>query len=147
MRRLTIRRIELSSLARWGCVSGVLTALVPGLCLGGIAFSLLRAARSTVESWRNTKIDLIFGQSISVDFVELLHLQSLLDYLRTLDALGFFGVLLFTLIFGLLAGLFVGLNLVILGLIYNAVSRVSGGIGVDVVDSHKPDVPGPMSRF
>lgn len=132
MKHFTIRRFELSSLARWGCVSGVLTALIPGLCSGWIVFTLLRAARTTIESWRNASIDLPLVGGVPINFVDLLKLQPLLDNLRSLDALGFFGILLFTLAFGLLGGLFVALNLFILGLIYNAVSRVAGGIGVDV---------------
>lgn len=134
MKRLNIRRIELSSLARWGCVSGMLTALIPGLCAGWASFTLLRILRSTVESWRTVKIDIPLIGGLPVNVVDLLGLASFLDWLRSADALGMFGVLLFTGAFALIAGLFVMLNLMILGLIFNAVSGIAGGIGVEVSD-------------
>ncbi|HEY6042184.1 MAG TPA: hypothetical protein VIX58_08645 [Anaerolineae bacterium] len=132
MKRFTIRRFELGSLARWGCVTGALTALFPGLCAGWVLFTLLRAVRSTVEGWRSAKIDIPLIGALPVNVVDLLGLQSLLDGLRGADALGLLGVLLFTVAFAVLAGLFVMLNLLILGLIFNGVSSVAGGIGVEV---------------
>lgn len=134
MKRLRIRRIELASLARWGCVSGVFTALVPGLCAGWAFFTLLRMVRSTVESWRTVKIDIPLIGGLPVNIVDLLGLASFLDWLRNADALGMFGVLLFTGAFALIAGLFVMLNLMILGFIFNTVSGIAGGIGVEVSD-------------
>ena len=103
-------------------------------------FSFLRVAKTTVESWRTAKIDVPFVGGIPVNFVDLLKLQPLLDWLRDADALGFFGVLLFTFAFAFLVGLFVALNLFLLGLIFNAVSKVAGGIGVEVRESNQSSV-------
>lgn len=136
--RIIVRRFGIGSLARWGCISGALTALLPGLCLGWVVFAALRAARATVEGWQTARIALPLNQSLNLNFVDLLNLQSLLDALRSADAWGFAGVLLVAVGLALVLGLFVMLNVVLLGLLFNSAARLAGGISVETEPAPPP---------
>jgi hypothetical protein len=132
MTRLTIRRFEISSLARWGCMTGAAMAVLPACACSWLTFRVIHAIRQMIEGWRAVNVDLLFRQTVSLDVVGLLHLEGVLNALQTVDAQGVFGMLLMTVVFVALLGIFIALVLSALGLGYNALAHLVGGIAVEV---------------
>lgn len=118
-----VRRLGLGSLVRWGFAAGALVACCPALALSALLFIVTASLHRVVEGWRDVGISLL-GQRLSLDLVELLHLQKFLDLLRAADALGVFGILLAGLTLSLVLGFVVAFALALLGVFYNATGRL-----------------------
>ncbi len=84
---------------------------------------VVAAVRRVVEGWRDVGVSFL-GQRLSLNMLDLLHLQSFAEVLRNLAGLGVFGILLLALALAALLGLIVALALVLLGLFYNLTGRL-----------------------
>ncbi len=117
-RSYVIKRIGISALARWGFVAGALVACFPAFGCSAIFFSVTAAVRGMVEGWRDVGLT-VLGQRLSLDFVQLLHLNSFAQALSDINALGVLGILLLALVLALAVGVVVALSFVLLGVFYN----------------------------
>jgi hypothetical protein len=132
---------------RFGLVLGAVASAAPAcLCALG-ASSLVTAARNLLEAASQARIS-AFGQTLSLNLVEIVRLQPLLEALRSLETLGLL------LILGLAAGLVAGLaaasalTAVVVGVAYNLLAGVTGGLeyeagpaGKDEVRNQRPAPP------
>jgi hypothetical protein len=122
-RTFVIRRLGITSLARWGFVAGALVACLPAFACSALFFSVVAAVRRALEGWRDVGLTFL-GQRLSLDLIQLLHLQTFADALNSLAALGVFGILLLWLMFAAALGLVVALSFMLLGLFYNLTGKL-----------------------
>jgi hypothetical protein len=127
---LHVRRIGLLSAARFGCVTGAVSATPIGIVLAFVVHAILGWLRRTMEGWQNASIDVRLLGKIPVDLIQLLKLGDALSIVRRLDALPwvmvaavFVGLIL---AMGLLAAVFT----VWQALVYNSIAALSGGLEV-----------------
>ncbi len=118
-----ITRLGIASLARWGFAAGALVACLPALACSALFFSITAATHRVIESWRDVGFSLL-GQWLSLDLIQLLHLQTFANALNSLTALGVFGILLLWLVLAAALGLVVALAFILLGLFYNFTGRL-----------------------
>jgi hypothetical protein len=129
--RYRVRRIAPGSLSKFGCVLGALVSLFPSLLLAGCGLLLVGGVHRLLESWQQVEIHLL-GQSIPVDVVALLDLESALRTATILDGLSW-SVALIAVAIGCAVGGVVFLvfgNLA--GWLYNLVAALSGGLEVEL---------------
>ncbi len=129
--RYRVRRIAPGSLSKFGCVLGALVSLFPSLLLGGCGLLLVGGVHRLLEGWQQVEIHLL-GQSIPVDVVSLLDLDSALRTATILDGLSW-SVALVTVAIGCTLGGMVFLvfgNLA--GWLYNLVAALSGGLEIEL---------------
>lgn len=122
-RTYVVTRLGLGSLVRWGFAAGALVACFPALACSVLFFVLTASVHRTLEGWRDVGVTLL-GQRLSLDLINLLHLDRFLDLLRAADALGVFGILLAGLLLSFASGLIAALALALLGVFYNATGRL-----------------------
>ena len=79
--KYTIRRISLAPLAKFGCLLGTLISLLPSLFCSLSALRLLGLVRRWLEGWQEGEIE-ILGLPTTLNFIELLGLEPVLDLLR-----------------------------------------------------------------
>ncbi len=122
-RSYVITRVGIASLVRWGMVAGALVACLPAFACSALLFSATALLHRTLEGWRDIGIS-FFGQRLSLNLIELLHLQALANGVSALDALGVFGILVFWLLMSLALGLLVAAALALVGAFYNLTGRL-----------------------
>ncbi len=122
-RTYVITHLGIASLARWGFAAGAIVACLPAFACSAVFFSILTAIFHTVESWHDVGLSFL-GQRLSFDLVQALQLQSLVDLLQKLSALGVLGILLLWLGIAAAIGLIVALSFILLGLFYNFTGRL-----------------------
>jgi hypothetical protein len=126
-----IRRIAPGSLSKFGCVLGALVSLFPSVLLAGCGLLVVGGVHRLLESWQQTEVHLL-GQSIPVDVVALLDLESALRTATILDGLSS-SLALAIVALGCVVGGVVFLvfgNLA--GWLYNLVAALSGGLEVEL---------------
>ena len=125
-----VRRIGLLSAAKFGCVTGAVSATPIGIVLAFVIHTILGWLRRTMEGWQNASIDVGLLGKIPVNLIQLLKLGDALSAVRRLDDLPwvvvaavFVGV---ALAMGLLSAIFTGWQ----ALAYNSMAALSGGLEV-----------------
>lgn len=134
MNRVSIRKVNLLSALKFGCVLGALFSLVPSIVLALLAKWIIAATRALLESWQNLEITSILGQSVRVNLIERLGLLGALKTLRDIDGLAWFAVVLIVLVLVLLGGAIWALIASANAALYNLVARFSGGIEVELAN-------------
>lgn len=130
--RLRVRGIGLLSLAKFGCLLGGLAMVLPGLVCGVVGVGLVSAVRAWLESWQQFSLTLL-GQNLgSLDLVNALRLTAALERLRLLDQTGPLALLSITVAVSLLGGLLLALVVCLVGLGYNALAWLTGGLTLEV---------------
>ena len=141
MQRYTIRRVPIRPLLRFGLVLGGGLALPFGCLFALVIAKAISLLRHFLEAWQRAEYSLL-GQTIHLDFVQILNLDGVLQTLQTLDQrLGLVFVLALlsiTLGAGLVGALLVGLS----GGGYNLIAGLSGGIELQLAED-KPSPAGP----
>jgi len=82
-----VRRIGLISAAKFGFVTGAVTATPIGVAVAFIVHAIIGWLRRTLEGWQNTSIDVGLLGKIPVNLIQLLKLSDALATLRRLDDL------------------------------------------------------------
>jgi hypothetical protein len=140
--KAAIRRVSLASLARTGCLMGVVAAFLPSLLCGLAALALAGVLRGWLESWQTLTIT-VLGQDIaSFDLVQFLNLGGLQQFLHTLGSLSFGLLALLVLALALLTGLALALIVSLVGLAYNLLASVTGGLVVELQDARTSEHTG-----
>jgi len=127
MTRHTIRRIHLWPLARLGCALGAVLGVCPGLACSLAALQVAAILRRWLEN--RSAIALGF---LELDLVELLGLRPLLHALQTpaLSSAGFALALVVSV--SALSGLAIAGGILLVGLVYNLLARLTGGVIVEL---------------
>jgi hypothetical protein len=136
--RYRVRRIDLRSLSKFGCLLGAIIYLVPSLLGGFGGLLILREVRRTLESWQQVEWRLL-GQPIPIDVISLLRLGGVLHRVQVLDSLSWLLLILFMAGSCLLGGLLVLVVGDLAGWIYNLIARVSGGLEVELTEVSQSD--------
>jgi len=136
--RYRVRRIDLRSLSKFGCLLGAIIYLVPSLLGGFGGLLILREARQTLESWQQVEWRLL-GQPIPIDVISLLRLGGVLHRVQVLDSLSWLLLILVVAGSCLLGGLLFLVVGDLTGWIYNLIARVSGGLEVELTELSQGD--------
>ena len=129
---LRVRRIGLGSAARFGFITGVITATPVGILVAWITRVVVSNLRRLLESWQHATIDLGLLGKIQVDFIPLLKLSDALTTLRKLDELPVLVVAAIFVLIVLVAGLFTAITNGWQAYAYNSMAALSGGLEVQV---------------
>jgi hypothetical protein len=139
----TIRRISLSSLGRHGCVLGVAAAVLPSLACGLLLLVGAYQARSWLESWQALSVKLLGQEIARFDLVHFLGLERFLEVLRTATAVSGLTLLVTVVCMALASGLFLAGAMILVGLAYNGLALLTGGVVVETStrtnQDHRPD--------
>ena len=131
MTRLRIQRIHLPSLVRHGCLLAVALAAMVGLACGPIALWVAANAHRWIESWHELPISL-FGQEVArIDLVQALGLQHVAETLNAAASASPLIVLVSVAWLAAAVGLFLSVGALLLGLAYNGLASITGGIIVE----------------
>lgn len=129
--KYTVRRISLMPFARFGCLLGALASFIPSLICTLSGLWMAAILRQLLESWSQARFD-FFGKEISLNLLEFLGLESLLEMLQKIGlASGLAGLAIF-LFFSLAGGTLIGLISILIGLGYNFLARLTGGLVVEL---------------
>ncbi len=134
--KMSVRAIGLASLAKMGCLLGIVAAFLPSLLCGILATAAAAMLRGWLESWQAAAIrfdlPLIGEQVLSLNLVRMLRLENLLSFLDTVTAASFVTLALVVLALALVSGLFVAVIVTLVGLAYNFVASTTGGLVVEM---------------
>jgi hypothetical protein len=143
--KVTIRRVSLVSLGKHGCLLGGVAALLPSLVCSLLGLSAASILHRWMGSWQDLTISVLGQEVAQIDLVALAGLEGLLGQLRVVTGVSapllFLAVLALTLAFGLLLALIAAL----VGLAYNLLAHVTGGLVVDMQafgsGAEQPELP------
>ncbi len=130
--KVAIRRISLASLSRMGCLLGAVAAFLPSLLCGLLGLGLTILVRHWLEGWQQVTISLLGREIVSLDFVQLLGLEKLLDSLQALASASAPVLVLAVLILALACGALLAAIIGLVGLAYNLLAAATGGVVVDM---------------
>lgn len=129
---LRLRRIGLGSAAKFGFVTGAVTATPIGIVLAYVVHIAIGWLRHFLEGWQHATIDAGLLGKIDLDMIRLLKLGDALATLRKLDELPLVVVavayLVVVVIAGTLSAVFTGWQ----AFAYNSMAALSGGLIVEV---------------
>jgi hypothetical protein len=134
----TIRRFAITPLARFGCVLGTLVSVIPACLCSLPGLWLVSAIRHLLEGWRSVTLFDMLGQKVTVNFIDLLNLNDLLRALRFFDDRAWLTLVAAIFFFCLTGGLAFTAIAAILGLGYNQLGALSGGLVVELDERPKP---------
>lgn len=130
--KVTIRRVSLGSLGKMGCLLGSVAAFLPSLLCGLAATGLAVLLRRWLEGWQEVPISVLGREIASFDFVQLLHLEQVLNTLQTLTAVSAATLVLIVLGLALISGLLLAVIIMLVGLAYNGLAGLTGGLVVEM---------------
>lgn len=132
MKKLVLQRIGTLSALKFGCALGALANLLPGILIALIAKLLITGLRVLLEGWQNVEMANVLGQSVRVNVITALKLDSALKTLQDWD--GVWAFILFAIIFAwmLLGGVIVAGVTALLTSTYNLAARFAGGIEIEL---------------
>lgn len=130
--KVAIRRVNLGSLGRVGCLLGVIAAFLPSLLCGLLGVGLATLVAGWLDSWQELTIN-VFGQEMaSFDLVQFLGLDRALGLLQTVVTVSGPVLFLVVLILALLSGALLALIVTLVGLAYNLLASATGGLVVEM---------------
>ncbi len=142
--RYKVRRIGLGSLSKFGCVLGGLASFLPSLIIAWSGLLLVGGLRRLLESWQRAGIH-VLGQEIRIDVISLLNLEHILRTVQQIDTLSWALVVLFVILASLSGALIFLAMGNLLGLVYNSIAAVSGGLEVELREVSEKQMVGDAS--
>ena len=138
--KVAIRRINLVSLGKFGCLLGMVAALLPSLLCGLLALGLAALLRSWLESWQEMTISVLGNEIARFDLVQFLGLDELVGLLKLLETASLPVLFLAVLALALVSGVLLAVMVALVGLAYNLLAAGTGGLIVEVAtDGGQPD--------
>ena len=137
--KVAVRRIELASLGRMGCLLGTLAAFLPSLLCGLLALGLAGVVRRWLENWQKLTINVLGQEVATFDLVQFLNLDGVLSSLQVLGSVSILGLILAVLILALLSGALLAAIIILVGLAYNLLSSATGGVVLEMSATDKQD--------
>jgi hypothetical protein len=114
-------------------------AALPSLACGLLLLWGARATQSWVEGWRALSGKLLGQEIARFDLVQVLGLERAVEVLQAVTAASPLALLVVVACLALVSGLLLAGALVLLGLAYNALAFLTGGIIVETGSSADPD--------
>ncbi|MFN2292418.1 MAG: hypothetical protein ACK2UC_14595 [Anaerolineae bacterium] len=139
--KVAIRRFQLSSLGRMGCLLGVVAAFLPSLLCGLLGVGLAEVLHRWLAGWQQVPISILGTEITTLDFVRLLGLEGALQALDVLTTATGAVLLLAVLGIALVSGLFLALITILVGLAYNLLATATGGVLVEIVPGTRQAPP------
>ena len=134
--KTSVRRIDLASLGKMGCLLGTVAAFLPSLLCGLLVTGAAAVVHRWLESWQGASVGfelpLIGEQSLSFDLVELLRLEGVLSTLEAVTAASAVTLVLVVLALAVVSGLLLAAIVALVGLAYNLVASATGGLVVEL---------------
>ena len=130
--QVRIRRVAPLSLGRMGCLLGLVAAFLPSFLCGILSVGFAALVQHWLESWQDFSISVLGRQVATIDFVRLLQLEGVLDALRAVTGASGLVLVLGILLLALATGALLALITMLVGLSYNAISAVTGGVQVEL---------------
>lgn len=137
--KVAVRRIELASLGKMGCLLGTLAAFLPSLLCGLLALGLAGVVRRWLENWQKLTINVLGQEVATFDLVQFLNLDGVLSSLQVLGSVSVLGLILAVLILALLSGALLAAIIILVGLAYNLLSSATGGVVLEMSATGKQD--------
>ena len=132
--RYMIRRIDLPSAARVGCILGWLLAFLPALCLAGLGVLAIQTVNQAFEQFKPLTVSFLGQQVLSIDFLNVLQLQPLAQAVRPWAQNSVSTFVLLTVLFSLAGGILWTLTGVLVSAGYNLIARLGWGLSVDLAN-------------
>jgi hypothetical protein len=145
MMKVAIRRVSLASLGKVGCLLGTVAAFLPSLFCGLLVLGLVTLAYNWLSGWEELSINLLGQEIANFDMIQFLGLEKVMGLLQTVAALSGTVMLLLVLGLALIAGAFLALIVALVGLTYNLLSKVTGGLVVEMQAIETQPVSAPKS--
>jgi hypothetical protein len=130
--KIAIRRIGLGSLGKLGCVLGTALALLPSLVCGLLVIGLANLVLNWLASWQELSISLLGQELVNIDLTQFLGLEQVVGLLQNVTALSGPILLLLLVLLALVSGALLAVIIVLVGLLYNLIARVTGGLVVEM---------------
>jgi hypothetical protein len=130
--KAAIRRIDLASLGKMGCLLGAVAAFLPSLLCGLLALGLAGLVQGWLESWQDLTISLLGQEIARVDLVHFLGLDGVLELSQVLASASGLVLALAVLALALTSGLLLAAIIILVGLAYNLLASATGGVVVEM---------------
>lgn len=130
--KVAIRRVGLASLGRMGCLLGIVAAFLPSLLCGLSALGLAALVYRWLQGWQEVSISLLGQQITTLDFVQMLGLEGVVQVLQVVTSASGAVLALGVLVLALASGLLLALITIFVGLAYNGLAAVTGGVVVEM---------------
>lgn len=130
--KVAIRRVSLASLAKFGCLLGMVAAFLPSLLCGLIGLSLANLLRRWLEGWQEMTISLLGQEIARLDLVDLLALDRLLEVLQVLTSASGAVLALAVLTLAVVSSVLLAVITALVGLVYNLLAGATGGLIVEM---------------
>lgn len=139
--RYTIRRIDLTSVMRFGCALGWLVALLPALICASLTVVILQRVYQSLQQIEPLTIT-ILGQTVArIDWLEVLRLRPIEQGLGSWTATPIVTVLLLTLTLGLLGSLLFLITALLVSWAYNRLAAAGLGLRLELRAEDEPLTP------
>jgi len=131
MAQLRIRRINPGSLFRHGCLLGVALAAIPSMLCGLSLLWASRVLQRWVDTWEVMPVSILGQEVARIDLIHALGLERLVGVLQSVSAAPTLVFLVSVVWLAVSTGLLLAVTGLLLGLVYNALSSVTGGIVIE----------------
>jgi hypothetical protein len=132
MVHMRIRRVNLRSMGKHGCLLGTVLAALPSLACGLVFVSGAYLAQRWMEGWQVQHISLLGQELARIDLVRALGLERLMETLHQISTASPLVVLMAVVWLALLSGLLAAALVLLAGFAYNGLASLTGGVVVEV---------------
>lgn len=136
--KVAVRRISLAPLSKFGCILGMVAALLPSLLCGLLGLGLASLLKRWLENWQEMTISVLGNEIARLDLVQLLGLDRLLGLLQTLGTASLPVLFLTVLALALVSGFLLAVMVTLVGLVYNLLAAATGGLVVEIATTGEP---------
>jgi hypothetical protein len=130
--RYNIRRISLSRVAVVGCALAWLATLPPAFCMSGIVVILLLRVQQALQQLQPFTLNILGQEVARIDWLEILHLQPLVDRLAQWSNHPILSFIVFTLTLTIIGSVLIILIGLLVSGAYNLLSRTGWGLVVEL---------------
>jgi len=127
-----VRRIGLTSSAKFGFVTGAVTAAPVGIVVAFVVRLVIGWLRHLLEGWQGAAIDAGLLGKVPVDMIRVLGLGGMLATVRQLDELPLVTVAIVFVVVMLAAGALAAATASWWAMAYNVIALLSGGLTVEL---------------
>ena|SRR6266498_1219014 len=136
--RYNIRRISLSRVAIAGCALAWLATLPPAFCMAGVVVILLQRVQQALQQIQPFTLNILGQEVARIDWLELLHLQPLVDRLAQWSNHPVLSFIILTLTLTMIGSILVILIGLLVSGAYNLLSRTGWGLVVELSEEPSP---------
>ena len=130
--KAAIRRVDLASLGKFGCLLGMVAAFLPSLLCGLLGLGLVQMVDRWLESWQEMTISVLGAEIARFDLVHILGLGKLSESAQVLASASAPVLVLAVLGMALVSGTLLAVTIALVGLGYNLLAAATGGLVVEM---------------